>query len=68
MLNNTYVYTNLRKHEIIRHRAWAERGPALPVWLLAWRARGGVVVAAGGLAWWERACLLLFGCEVVDLL
>ena len=62
MLSDTYVYINLRKH-----LHYAEHGPALPVWLLAWRARGGVVVADGWLSWWERAVLWLFGCDVVEL-
>ena len=49
---------------IMRHLSYAEHGPTLPIWLIAWRARGGQVVVDGALLWWERGLLWLAGVSV----
>lgn len=47
----------------MRHLSYAEHGPTLPIWLIAWRARGGEVVVRGQLSWCE--CAVLWLCGVV---
>ena len=54
--NNSYL-----NHRLL---SYAEHGPALPVWLLAWRARGGEVVCDGALMWYEWLLLRCVGVSV----
>ena len=56
--NNSYL-----NHRLL---SYAEHGPTLPVWLIAWRARGGEVVCDGALLWWERVLLWLAGASVCE--